>query len=349
MTPVASAEVFLVKADVALDDATLANLRATPDAALGIDDGLLEGIRGAFALPAGAFTPLQGGTFHRLYVAPGGDRLARIAALAAEPWTGLMAMECLLASELRARELAVPQCEFKALRSGAAQRGVQLVERLQGEPAKAGDDDEEVALGHLAAMAGFLRDLHRIGGAGFGPLRLSGIPGKRLLSGPMARWSEFLGARLEDHLGTCAEIGVIEASAVPRIIRFFEDAGALLDRAQPRLLHGDPGNHNFIMRDGSLAGVIDWEDALLGDPLFDLAGLCTFHPRRRHAHIVQSYGADLAPGSEAWRRFWLSFLRIAIAKTVHRHRFGYADVPGRPPASARIGMALEALSSAPPP
>ncbi|MEI0738609.1 phosphotransferase [Paenibacillus sp. JTLBN-2024] len=37
------------------------------------------------------------------------------------------------------------------------------------------------------------------------------------------------------------------------------------------LLHGDFWPGNVIWKDGSIAAVIDWEDAALGDPLFDLA------------------------------------------------------------------------------
>ena len=39
---------------------------------------------------------------------------------------------------------------------------------------------------------------------------------------------------------------------------------------QPVLLHGDYWPGNTLWRDGMLVSVIDWEDALLGDPLADL-------------------------------------------------------------------------------
>jgi aminoglycoside phosphotransferase (APT) family kinase protein len=37
------------------------------------------------------------------------------------------------------------------------------------------------------------------------------------------------------------------------------------------LLHGDYWPGNTLWRDGRLVGIIDWEDAALGDPLADLA------------------------------------------------------------------------------
>ncbi len=45
--------------------------------------------------------------------------------------------------------------------------------------------------------------------------------------------------------------------------------GAFTGRAC--LVHGDFWPGNVLWRDGQVAAVLDWEDALLGDPLFDLA------------------------------------------------------------------------------
>jgi aminoglycoside phosphotransferase (APT) family kinase protein len=38
-----------------------------------------------------------------------------------------------------------------------------------------------------------------------------------------------------------------------------------------RLLHGDFWAGNLLWREGALVGVVDWEDAALGEPLLDLA------------------------------------------------------------------------------
>lgn len=40
---------------------------------------------------------------------------------------------------------------------------------------------------------------------------------------------------------------------------------------QPVLLHGDFWPGNVLWRDGALVSVVDWEDAVLGDPLHDVA------------------------------------------------------------------------------
>ena len=53
--------------------------------------------------------------------------------------------------------------------------------------------------------------------------------------------------------------------------------------------------------------------------------------------------ADLPTDFE--QRFWLYFLRVALAKTVLRHRLGVKDRPGREPAALRIRQGLTRLEA----
>jgi len=113
----------------------------------------------------------------------------------------------------------------------------------------------------------------------------------------------------------------------------------------PVLLHGDLGSHNVFTDGRDVTAVIDWEDALSGDPVFDIAFWATFHPDRRHAAFLDGYRAVRAlPADFEWR-FWLYYLRVALAKTVLRHRLGITDRPGRLPASRRIQKGLERVEA----
>jgi aminoglycoside phosphotransferase (APT) family kinase protein len=55
-----------------------------------------------------------------------------------------------------------------------------------------------------------------------------------------------------------------------RIRDVLERAWPFPRRNPPALLHGDYWPGNILWRDGMIVGVIDWEDARLGDPLGDL-------------------------------------------------------------------------------
>jgi aminoglycoside phosphotransferase (APT) family kinase protein len=52
--------------------------------------------------------------------------------------------------------------------------------------------------------------------------------------------------------------------------RLFDEVETLVD-FNPALLHADLGPSHLLVRDGRLAGVIDWGDARLGDPALDYA------------------------------------------------------------------------------
>jgi aminoglycoside phosphotransferase (APT) family kinase protein len=55
---------------------------------------------------------------------------------------------------------------------------------------------------------------------------------------------------------------------------------------QPVLLHGDYWPGNTLWRDGTLVGIVDWEDAVLGDPLADVANA--------RMEICMAFGAPAA-------------------------------------------------------
>jgi aminoglycoside phosphotransferase (APT) family kinase protein len=72
------------------------------------------------------------------------------------------------------------------------------------------------------------------------------------------------------------------------------------------LVHGDlQAAHVFVAGDESVSGVIDWGDAGLGDPLYDLAVLTVGH-REQLDHVVAGYGRDVdrtrIEGYWSWRR-----------------------------------------------
>jgi len=63
-------------------------------------------------------------------------------------------------------------------------------------------------------------------------------------------------------------------------------------RAEPVFMHGDLQAGHVLIADGALAGVVDWGDAGLGDPLYDLAVLTMGH-RDRLEDVLTGYGADV--------------------------------------------------------
>jgi aminoglycoside phosphotransferase (APT) family kinase protein len=78
--------------------------------------------------------------------------------------------------------------------------------------------------------------------------------------------------------------------------------GALPQVNAPALVHGDFWPGNILWRNGSIAAVIDWEDAATGDPLSDLAGC--------RLELLWKHGPAAA---EAFTRAYLSHATIDCA------------------------------------
>lgn len=85
--------------------------------------------------------------------------------------------------------------------------------------------------------------------------------------------------------------GLVTAESVERLTTLLRRAFA--DRAEPPpvLLHGDCGPYHWLLRDGAVAAALDFGDAGLGDPMYDLATL-TLWDRDRLAVVLAGYGAD---------------------------------------------------------
>jgi len=82
----------------------------------------------------------------------------------------------------------------------------------------------------------------------------------------------------------------------------------------PRLLHGDFWTGNLLWREGRLTGLMDWEDACLGDPMAELAAArCDLHRLYGVAAadaLADAYAA-LAPVDRARLAWWDLYMPTA--------------------------------------
>jgi aminoglycoside phosphotransferase (APT) family kinase protein len=82
---------------------------------------------------------------------------------------------------------------------------------------------------------------------------------------------------VEAYREQCAEFErlvfpVVDVDRRAQAKRLFADVETLVD-FKPSLVHADLGPEHLLVRDGLLAGVIDWGDMRLGDPALDYAWL----------------------------------------------------------------------------
>lgn len=337
--------VFYPKADLPVPDARLRALAAPSSA---VAEGLVHA-RVALARtlevdPARvALEPLaQQGTFHLVYRggtpdAPG-RWVVRLNRLPGELVDWQLRADVAVSGALGAHGIAHARVLAVDCTRTAIPTDFEVLAHVPGESLSVHDADDAAIAPWLGALGRLLRRVHGIRGSGAGFIDVS--QGAGPLRGVHAGWDQYIEVQRTAHVLSLEAASLVDAREATAIAVAFARARDALAAVEPRLLHGDPGNHNVIAAVGHEPVLVDWEDALLGDPLFDVAFWATFHPERRWPALFDAY---FEPGWRPTWRFWLYFLRVSLSKTVHRVRFGYADKPGRPPAAARIQRALRGL------
>jgi aminoglycoside phosphotransferase (APT) family kinase protein len=216
-----------------------------------------------------------------------------------------------------------------------------IADRAGGASLKEIDEmgDEPAVTAAISAMARALRAAHAIEMPGYGLLETSR---RGSLGGSCRTWSQYLTNRIPEHLTTLEAHEVIDTTLRREVQRSLVELRELPDDGA-RLLHGDCGPQNAVVAaDGALC-LLDWEDAVAGDPTFEIAQWATFQPERRWQRFFDAYFE-----SGSWspnRIFWLYHLRITLAKTTVRARLRIADIPGRPSGRTRIEDSLARLSA----
>jgi aminoglycoside phosphotransferase (APT) family kinase protein len=173
-----------------------------------------------------------------------------------------VALEHALLRALKAEGLPVPEPLFHDDSCEDLPTPFIVMEYVEGEPDFAPSD----ALANARQMAEVLARIHAVD---FSTHRLSSLPS---LSDEVSRKIAARPERLDDSISEGEIRGILMAN------------WPLHQRNRDALLHGDFWPGNILWRSGRVAAVIDWEDAMLGDPLSDIANA--------RLEILWAYGAD---------------------------------------------------------
>lgn len=195
-----------------------------------------------------------------------------------------------------------------------------------------------ISFAHLASQSDYLRRLGHLLAElhcstdiiGYGPL-VNTQDGP--FQGLKNTWHDYIFTKLDAHLHYCLTQQILNAAQCREIAALFSNLP--LNR-QTCLLHGDLSNANIIVQADNSLVLIDWGDALSGDPVFDIAMWGSFiGNQERLASLLAGYQTIAGPIIDFNLRYWLYYLRIILAKTVHRHRFQYYKTD-KIPAISRI-------------
>jgi aminoglycoside phosphotransferase (APT) family kinase protein len=169
------------------------------------------------------------------------------------------------------------------------------------------------------------------------------------LTGSAPSWRDFIEANLESHVREAYDNHALDARTRDFVLMLFaRRRDCHTDTCCRSLLHGDIGSHNifFALDRGKprMTAVIDWEDALVGDPVFDVASFASFF--RMH-QFLGAFLRGYREVSTTWdddfeERLWTYYVRILLAKALQNRRLS-RDKPEASVYAPRIAMAVENL------
>lgn len=175
-----------------------------------------------------------------------------------------------------------------------------VMERAAGRPWASLDNQHPGMTAVLSHVAHFLTRLHGIQRPGFGWLDVRGV-------GAYSSWSRWLRYVLANDLRLLRSTGHLSGASATLLDSAFAAASPELDRRPAVLLHGDLGDGEIFVDECTweVTGIVDWGEALIGDPAYELArfvaggpvddprpGLMRPTVRRAYGHREYLVGAD---------------------------------------------------------
>jgi Ser/Thr protein kinase RdoA (MazF antagonist) len=188
--------------------------------------------------------------------------------------------------------------------------GFLLMTRLPGTPARFSDADPVDVSRRLGRL---LRDLHAITFDSFGYIDTR-------VTGPVATNLEYLRLRIDRKVrsGPPALRGALAR-------HFAEHEAAFEGGTQAVLCHNDAHDANVLVEGGRITGLIDWENAVAADPIFDLAKAWAFSDGRSDETLealLEGYGPLRADWRDAFDLYVVDHL---LELWIWFHQLGVTD------------------------
>lgn len=206
----------------------------------------------------------------------------------------------------RARALGIPAPDVIALSptGGDLGRPYLVMVHVGGQPA----EPRDVVFREVGAH---LRTLHDVALDGFGWFE-DNTEGR--LAGTKRSWEEAFAEGLAA-MGGATKTGLMSEEMAVRIERAVERHRDVLTAVPSgRFVHGDIHPRHVYVEGGRLRGIIDWGDALAGDPLFDLGRLLRADAASFDL-VMQGYGPVDLPADELERRLHLYAVLFIVDAT----------------------------------
>jgi len=159
----------------------------------------------------------------------------------------------------------------------------------------------------------------------FGPFCPATLRRTGRLVGFHRHYADYFNLNLSRHLHFLTERGFLPSSEADALRREMTRHEGLLALERGCLVHKDLALWNVLGTSREIAAVIDWDDAIAGDPSDDLSLLGCFHDGKVLQSVMAGYGSLRPLPADFRRRFWLHLMRNMIVKAVIRVGAGYFE------------------------
>lgn len=117
---------------------------------------------------------------------------------------------------------------------------------------------------------------------------------RNILIGTKGTCYEYITTRLDEDILFLVDNTFISRIIGEKIRNLFEEYKPVMDVVKGSLVHHDLADHNFMYKDGMITGIFDWENAVIGDPMLDLASCPTWKTHYpREEKLVAGYTSVL--------------------------------------------------------
>ena len=170
--------------------------------------------------------------------------------------------------------------------------------------------------------------LHRIRLAGFGFLNTEALQRGGEPAGLDASNRAYFQKKLPDHLRFLRDAQFLPPQVLDEIERLLARHDRLLDLPRGSLLHKDLAFWNVLGSHDRITAIIDWDDAVIGDPVDDIAIVKCFYGPDVIGPFLEGYRETAPLPDDFEARLSLYLLRNMLWKAVIRIFMRYFDMTG---------------------
>jgi len=163
---------------------------------------------------------------------------------------------------------------------------------------------------------------------------------KNNLLGSFNSFFDYINFTLLDQLKFISKTGHLSINNIDKIYNLFDENKKLININQARLVHYDLADHNlrYDPKNFKITALFDWEAAIAGDPILDLASSPTWKSLfDRESKLIEGYKSLIKLPNNFQLKMDLYRLRTIIWKVEHNIRFKILNAPRL----ERLAKALE--------